>query len=174
MLSLTILELLCFHSDFIFTFKKIPLYEKCLPDICQNSFSIRIHSQKNNSIREIKNSQSLVESMASGAVRRKPLLRVYLILVCSSSCFSAVSASGPKHIVSRVWMNWIYLLEEKFCQLSFIVQLGQSVLAFKEELKYLQILQTTSNTKQQLLSLSTKPRSNWQLNHQVPVIQLEN
>lgn len=70
-------------------------------------------------------------------------------------------------------MNWIYLLEEKFWQFFFIVQLGQSVLAFKEELKYLQILQTTSNTKQQLLSLSTKPWSNWQLNHQVPAIQLQ-
>lgn len=116
----------------------------------------------------------LVDSIASWAVLRKPLLlTVYLILISYSSWVSAVSASGLKHTVSRVWMNWIYLLEEKCCQLSFIVQLGQSILAFKEELKYLQILQTTSNTKQQLLSLSTKPWSNWQLNHQVPAIQLE-
>lgn len=70
----------------------------------------------------------MVESVVSWAILRKPLLFVvYLILVRYSSCVSAVSASSLKHIVNRVWMNWVYLLAEKFCQLLFMLQLGQNV-----------------------------------------------
>lgn len=161
------LELLHFYSDFIFTSKKIPLCVKCIPDICLDN--IRIHSQKNSSIREIKNSQSLSGrhgflSSVKKANTTHSLFDVDLLFIMYFCCFS---------VWSQTYCVQIYFLKEKFWQLSFIVQLGQSVLAFKEELKYLQILQTTSNTKQQLLSLSTKLGSNLQLNHQVPGIQLQ-
>lgn len=132
MLSFMVCGATVLPQCFYFHFKKIPSNEKHLSDIWQDRFNIGIHSQDNSSSGEIIIAKVLVESVASWAILRKLLLLiVYLILACYSSCVSAVSVSSLKHIVSRVWMNWIYLLEEKFCQLVFILQLGQNVLAFK-------------------------------------------
>lgn len=92
------LEILCFHSDFIFTKKKF-LYMQSVFLISVRTTLIsefilkRIAPSERSKIAKV-----LVDSIASWAVLRKPLLLiVYLILISYSSWVSAVSASGLKH-----------------------------------------------------------------------------